>query len=180
MVIAGVIFSIYLLLRQRSDSATHDRADIWLLSGLGCVFLTLDELFSFHEKMDGLIHSVLGIEETPVTDLIDDALVGLYVLAAAVCLLNYWTSLREFWKTWPLFVAGFVLASIMIVLDLLSNNNLFVSQVTTDLDTQEALRMGMGKVEECAKILAEGFFLTGVLACRRIARSPPVQLGARF
>ena len=178
MVTAGVVFSIYRELRRQSVHSTFDRAHVWLLIGLGFTFLALDELFSFHEKADGLIHFVLGIEETPVTDLIDDALVGLYVLAAAVYLLKHWASLREFWKTWPLFVTGFVLASIMIVLDLLSNNNLFVSQVTTDLDTQEVLRKGMGTVEECAKILAEGFFLTGVLACRRIANSSPVQVGA--
>jgi hypothetical protein len=168
LLIAGTTYSVYATLRRQPQHPLSGTATLWMLASGGAVFLACDDLFSFHEKTDKLIHTVLRMEETPVTDLIDDLLVGLYVLATLIFLGKNRARLTAFLPSWPLFAAGFVLTGIMVVLDMSGNNELVVGQLTDEADTRERLREGIGTVEDCFKIFAEGCFLAGVLACRRI------------
>ena len=48
---------------------------IWAIIAFGFFFLALDEIFLIHEIIDVAIHTVFNIEETGLTDRIDDVLI---------------------------------------------------------------------------------------------------------
>ena len=60
-------------------------AIVWLFISAGFVFLALDERLELHEQMDFWLHDSLHLEETAVSDRLDDLIVVAYgVLGAAV------------------------------------------------------------------------------------------------
>jgi len=76
VLISAGTFRIY---RTRKDqlrgrSNTHQYV-IWFIIAVGFFYLALDEGLEFHEQMDREIHNILGIEESGLTDRIDDMIV---------------------------------------------------------------------------------------------------------
>jgi hypothetical protein len=56
----------------------------WIVQASLFLFLAVDELFRVHERLDRLVHYLLGLNDRhPVTDHLDDAIIGLYALVAA-------------------------------------------------------------------------------------------------
>ena len=51
---------------------------VWVAIAIGCAFLAMDDAFMYHERLDKMIHSLLGWEETSLSDRIDDTIVGIY------------------------------------------------------------------------------------------------------
>lgn len=167
-VISGIIFRLE---KKSHNLQLVKNSGFWLIVSYGVFFLALDDAFSFHEEIDRWLHKVLNIEETLVTDLADDILVGIYIFIALMYIVSQWKTLQIFRSSFNYFKMGFALAATMVVLDILCNNTLFVSMVTADSDLQEQMILWMGIMEETAKLVAEGFFLTGVYQCWRKARS---------
>lgn len=170
LVVAVLALMIFRLQKQSQDSQLLKNAAFWLIVALGAFFLSLDDAFSFHEQLDMWLHKVLNIEETDITDMADDVLVGIYMIIALIYVASQWQALQIFRSSFRYFKIGFVVGAIMVVFDMLSNNNLFVSMVTSDSDIQRQMIMWMGIVEETAKLVAEGFFVTGVYQCWRKVR----------
>ena len=83
----------------------------------------LDEALSLHENMDKLIHIVLRMKETALTDHIDDFILLMYGIIAIFFIKDF---VREF-KKHPymigLMLFGFVSFFVMSCLDFLSNND---------------------------------------------------------
>jgi len=175
LVVAVLAILIFRLEKHSADPQLLKNATFWLVVALGAFFLSLDDALSFHEQIDKWLHKVLNIEETDITDMADDVLVGIYMIVALVYVASQWKALQIFRSSFKYFKIGFVVGAMMVVLDMLSNNNLFVSMVTADSDIQRQIIMWVGILEETAKLVAEGFFVTGVYQCWRKAKSIDLQ-----
>ena len=171
LVVAVFAWKIFRLQKQSEDSQVLKNALFWLIVAMGAFFLSLDDALSFHEQIDKWVHKVLNIEETDITDLMDDILVGIYMLIALACVASQWRILQRFRSSFGYFKIGFIIGALMVVLDILSNNTMFVSMITADGKIQGQLISWMGIMEETAKLAAEGFFLTGVYQCWHKARA---------
>lgn len=170
LIVAVLGWSIYRLGKRSPNRELVKNALFWLIVSLGVFYLALDDALSIHESLDRSIHGWLGIEETQISDLADDIIVGIYLILALAYVASQWKILQIFRSSFVYFRWGFVLGAIMVGFDILSNNNLFVSQVTDDPDLMDKAINYMGVVEETAKLVAEGLFLTGVYKCWRRAR----------
>ncbi|MEL6493802.1 MAG: hypothetical protein AAFQ41_01600 [Cyanobacteria bacterium J06623_7] len=146
----------------------------WVVSG-GLFYLALDDALSIHEEIDKSLHRLLGVQETLVTDLADDIIVGIYLLVALAYIVYQWQNLQFFRSSFNYFKIGFVLGTTMVAADILSNNTLFVSMVTEDSQLQGQLILYLGIFEEIAKTVAEGFFLVGAYHCWRQVKSIELQ-----
>ena len=142
---------------------------LWLMLALGFSFLAVDEVQKWHENLDRLIHLVVGIQETSVTDRIDDLIVLMYGGIGIVVLFHYRSEI--FADAIPLFVVGFVFFFIMVLLDLLTNRKDILRWLTGDSSTVIWLWLSIS--EDTFKLVAEFSFLTGLFYSYRLARIEP-------
>lgn len=171
LVVTVLSWMIFRQEKQSSELQLLKNTGFWLIVSLGGFFLALDEALSIHEQLDKWMHSLLKVEETMVTDLADDFIVGFYLILALIYVASQWQTLKIFRSSFTYFKIGFILGGVMVVLDILSNNYLFVSMVTDDAALMRDMLNGMKILEESAKLIAEGFFLTGVYQCWRQVKS---------
>ena len=143
----------------------------WQIVSIGLVLLAFDDALSIHESIDRLLHSLLGFEETDISDLLDDAIVGGYLLLFLAYVASQWKKIQIFQRSFIYFQIGLILTIIMVVFDAASNNRLFVSMLTDNGDRQVWLQIWFGTFEDSIKIYAEGLFLVGIYKCWRIAKS---------
>lgn len=98
---------------------------LWFLIAIGFFFLSVDELVQVHESVDRSIHDLLGLTETAVTDRLADVLVAGYGLIGLAVLFVYRHEFRLLRPDFVLIIAGFILMSLMVVLDILSSDTEF-------------------------------------------------------
>lgn len=165
---------IFLTIQDSTKSILIQNGLFWQVVSWGLFYLTIDDAFQIHEYLDKLIHSLLNIlldfEETSVSDLADDIIVGGYLLLFLVYVAKEWQTVRIFKRSFVYFQIGFVLTVVMITFDAASNNYLFVSMLTDDPDRQTLMRVWFGIFEDSMKIYAEGLFLVGIYKCWRIVK----------
>lgn len=143
----------------------------WLIICLGLFFLALDDVIGIHEELDSWMHDLFRLEETELSDLADDLIVGGYLIISVIYVATKWQTVKIFQQSFSWFKLGFALTLVMIVLDLLSNNMLFISMVTDNEVLMLDLQQWFGVVEDSAKIFAEGMFLVGIYKCWQIAKT---------
>ncbi|WP_036481583.1 hypothetical protein [Myxosarcina sp. GI1] len=143
----------------------------WLVSSIGLLFLALDDIFEIHEHIDLWLHNLLAIEETKLTDLADDFIVGGYLVFLTIFVAFQWRNLKIFQPSFIFFKLGFVLTLAMVMLDIFSNNNLFISMMTDDPTLELSIQQWVGAIEDSIKIFAEGMFIVGIYGCWQIANS---------
>lgn len=126
---AVVCFDIFLLRSKPSNSMRWRQPEwVWILASTGLLYLCADEFFDLHSQYDYWIHSLMGWNETALTDRIDDAIIGLYIIGAILVL---WAYRHELWnaaghrRPIQLLSIGFVLAGVHVCCDMLSNRNDF-------------------------------------------------------
>ena len=172
LLIAAVISSkIFGMIKNHPNHKLSGSKIIWLVIGLGLLFLALDDAFEIHEQIDFLLHDALNITPTNISDLLDDLIVGAYLLIFLVYIAFEWKTIQTFKSAFVFFQIGFVMALMMVILDIASNNNFFVSLLTDDAERAEALKQWLSVWEDAAKIYAEGMFIVGVYKCRQIVKS---------
>ncbi|MEL6927430.1 MAG: hypothetical protein AAFO95_02200 [Cyanobacteria bacterium J06600_6] len=176
VVVAVFAWMIFRMQKQSEDPQLLKNALFWLIVAFGAFFLSLDDALSFHEQIDQWLHRVFEVKETEITDLADDILVGIYMLIALICVASQWKVLQVFRSSFRYFKIGFVIGAVMVGFDILSNNTLFVSMVTSDGGLQGKMITWMGIIEETAKLVAEGFFVAGTYQCWRKAKTLNNQL----
>ena len=145
-------------------------AVIWKLIGLGFVFMAVDEMFLIHENIDFLIHRVFEIEETGLTDRIDDLIVGLYGLAGLGAVIAFRNEFIPHRQALPLILIGFALMFLMVVSDTLTGRNDILPLIFND-QLANILYTGLRLVEDVFKIFAESFFLLGFYVILQKTRS---------
>ncbi|MBM9514917.1 hypothetical protein [Desulfogranum marinum] len=164
LVIGWLSYNIFRTQRiQRRSSLWRDSSFVWLIIALGFLFLAVDELFLVHENIDNFIHDVFNMEETALTDRIDDFLVGLYGLAGIGVLFVFRDELKAYRETFVFFVIGFVLFFVMIPLDMLINRN-DILPLIFEQEHASILSIWVAFIEDSLKVFAEVFFVVGFFA----------------
>ncbi|MEO1005473.1 MAG: hypothetical protein AAFW67_06395 [Cyanobacteria bacterium J06638_38] len=100
----------------------------------------------------------------------DDLIVGGYLVIFLIYVAFQWQIIKGFRQSFIWFKLGFILTAVMVVLDMASNNTLFVSMMTDDVDLASAIQQWLGVIEDSAKIYAEGMFIVGIYKCWQIAK----------
>ncbi len=78
---AALSWHIYTLRKNAPESKPQRHLHrLWLIIAAGFVFLAVDEIAGIHEGIDHLIHAFMNMEETGLTDRIDDVIVMAYGL----------------------------------------------------------------------------------------------------
>ena len=141
-----------------------ERKNIWFWCGFVFAYLSLDDLFEIHERIDIKLHLLLdalfGFKENAATDKIDDLIVAA-VLAAAVWFLS---RNRKQISAYPVMLASYVFAcglvALMVVLDFLTNGG-FLLKLLIGKSLYSDLKGFLAVVEESLKIFACSFILLG-------------------
>ena len=127
---------------------------LWALIGVAFVFLAADELLKIHETADHAIHDALGLVESRLSDRIDDAIVGVYGLAALLVLWLYRAELRFARPLLPFLGVALICFFGMVAGDLLTS--------TREVWIAGTVRLSL--VEDALKVIAECLFLAGFRA----------------
>ena len=138
---------------------------VWLLIALGFLFLAIDEIVAIHESVDHLFHRTFQIEETGLSDRLDDVIVLGYGLIGVGVLYAYRGELVRYKSALPLVMCGFVLFVFMSLLDALVNRDDVFLFLGISQEGSYALAIWIGGVEEGLKILAEAALLGATYTC---------------
>jgi len=139
-------------------SIWKESSALWGIISLGFLFLAFDEIFGIHESIDFLIHNIFNLQETNLTDRIDDIIVGLYGLAGVGILIANRNNLKTYKETLPLFVCGFFFLFVMVTLDILTNRNDILS-LLFEHNQAAWLYVWLAVAEDALKVFAEAFFV---------------------
>ncbi|MEM1278734.1 MAG: hypothetical protein AAGG53_01660 [Cyanobacteria bacterium P01_H01_bin.152] len=157
----GIAWLAYKILQVKIRTTTLLPKSIklfwWLIIG-GFVFLAADEFLAIHEILDLLIHDVFNLQETPVTDRIDDAIVGLYGMFGAGMVWVYRRELISDKRALAFLKRGFWLLIVMIVIDVVSNDQGFLERFFLP-ETAELIQAYLYQIEDSFKVLSEAFFV---------------------
>lgn len=171
------IFSCLLLLhisifvfQINRHSLWKSSSAIWLIIAHGFLFLAADEKYMIHENIDFEIHRLFSIQETGLTDRIDDLLVGLYGLIGIGVLFAYRNELKTYREAFPFFIFGFVLLFIMFVFDTVTNRK-DILQLIFDNPLVDTIHTFLSLAEDSIKIFAESFLFSGFYMMLQTAKS---------
>ena len=142
---------------------------IWGILSLGFSFLALDDLLMIHEFFDKTIHKVWQLQETGLTDRIDDAIIALYGIIAIAVLVSYRQELKKYRAALPSVIVAFVLLFAMVAVDTITNRNEILEMFLAS-ETVEGIQDWIFTVEDGLKLLAEGFYIVAAQLCLNIAR----------
>ncbi len=144
---------------------------IWLLMGLGFLFLAYDDLFKFHEGLDKDIHRTLNMTETSLTDRLDDFIIGIYGLIGIAALFIFRAEISRYRILLPYLFVGFAVFGASVVLDIATNDSAILRWLGIPADIRPALKNGLATFEEVCKLMAEAIFLAGFFHVLRRVRS---------
>lgn len=142
---------------------------IWVMISAGFAFLALDELATIHEGLDKLIHRVFNLQETGISDRIDDLIVALYGIAAITLLVIYRQELKRYRFVFPYVLGGFVLLFCMVCIDTLANRD-DIFRALFSASTAAQLMSWIFIPEEVCKLASEVCFVTAVKLCQQSER----------
>jgi hypothetical protein len=138
---------------------------IWYLISMGFLFLTVDEILLIHENIDEVIHWILGMKETALTDRIDDIVVGCYGLVGLAVIYYYRDEMKKYKEALPYLIAGFILFFLSVCLDILTNREDILPMFNID----HSLFLWLNGLEEGFKTIAEGVFIGTAFKCYEIS-----------
>lgn len=134
----------------------------WLIVACAFLFLGFDEITQLHEQLDQGIHHVLELEQTDLSNRLDDLVLGCYGGLGGLLL---WINLPEinlYQSLLPKLKLSSLLIVLMIFFDLLTSSN--------DLVKSQELDHLFRTMEESCKFLAEGILLEMVIDCSWLAK----------
>lgn len=140
------------------DSSSRRRSWIWWAISLGFIFLAADEFLAIHEVIDLLIHDLFNLQETPFTDRIDDAILGLYVLLGIAILWMLRAEFYAFRKAMPWFKLAIMLIFSMMAVEWVAGYQHVIKEVF-QAQTADLIKDSLYQLEEYLKILAEAFLV---------------------
>jgi hypothetical protein len=168
---ALVLRHVYRLRRQQALAPGRTGPSLlWLLMCIGFFYLAVDEIAFVHEGIDKLIHLVFSIEQTAVTDRLDDLIPAAYGLIGLVVLWCYRAELSSFRGFWPWLVAGMFLLFASVGLDVLTHRKDILMAWIADRELAGYCWNKLNALEEVCKVVAELLFFGMFLGCRDTAR----------
>ncbi len=174
----AVAWLAYKILRVKTRSKTPLPKSIklfwWLIIG-GFIFLAADEFLAIHEILDLLIHDVFNLQETPVTDRIDDVIVGLYGMFGAGMVWVYRRELTLDKRALTFLKRGFWLLVVMVVIDFVSNDQGFLERFFLP-ETADLIQAYLYQIEDSFKVLSEAFFILAFYAILKVVEADQKEL----
>lgn len=173
LAVVGFISGLIFFIRNKGVKKVSLNAApfIWAIMAAGFLFLTLDEIFLIHERTDRFFHYLFQIEETNITDRLDDLIIGFYGIIGLSVLYYYRGELMKFKPVFALVVIGYVLLFITVVLDMVTNRSDVISYFITQEDYVEQISNYLSVMEESCKLYSVAFFLGAFYYSVPIARS---------
>ncbi|WP_439183592.1 hypothetical protein [Carboxylicivirga taeanensis] len=159
LIVALITSAIYFIQHNYASSSSL----LWLLISIGFVFLAMDEQFMIHEKMDHFIHHVLQIQETSLSDRIDDVIILLYGVIGLVTLAKFRHQLLNCKPGLLVLILGGALLAASVVLDIVTNDDTLAQLVSTNQDKLHAIHHLGTITEEVCKIFSETCFIAAFL-----------------
>lgn len=143
---------------------------IWFTIALGFLFLAFDEVLLIHENTDKIIHIIFGMQETGLTDRIDDLIFLIYAILGILILYSYRNELMKFAKSIPYLVIGFFFLFLRTVIDFITNRNDIIPKLVSDENLIPRINETLAIIEESSKLLAETFFIFAFYLCLKQTR----------
>lgn len=171
LVISGISWKVFRL--HDSKYSVRDWRSpymVWAIVALAFLYLAVDEVAGIHEAVDKQIHMLFRIQETPLSDRLDDIIVGFYALLAIGILYYYREALKKYAGIFPYIVAGFVFLFVMVVFDVMTNRIDMLQNLTQNSAFTVTLLKWLSIGEETSKLLSEGMFLIAVTYCFQMAK----------
>lgn len=156
--------------KETEDSGFSSQTKIWLLISIGFLFLFLDEVALIHENIDKLIHILLGMEETGLSDRLDDLIVIIYALVGIFILHKFKDEILRFKNAIPYIVVGFFFLIIRTVIDILTNRADIIPKFIKNEELLLTTSNFLAVAEGSGKLLAETFFIVAFYYCLISAR----------
>ncbi len=151
----------------------------WTVISVGFIFLAADEFFSIHELTDIFIHDLFRLQETPVTDQIDDAIVALYGIVGAVVVWTHRDEIKGNQRAIAFLKWSFFLLAIMVILDFVSNDEGFLERFF-DPPRADLIQGYLYQLEDSLKILAEACLVSAFYAIWVATKSLQNRLGSVY
>jgi hypothetical protein len=143
---------------------------LWALVAAGFAFLAADEAFELHERIDIITHQILHLQETPLSDRLDDLLVALYGVIGCGILWKYRLELHSFRKVLPILVAGFACLAASVLCDIISNDETGLKWFFRDAPIPKQLNGWFSAGDGAFTLLGEGFFLAAFYLAYRMTK----------
>lgn len=170
LIIALLALSTFMT-RMRSSSGSPLRGPqlIWAIVGTGFIYLSVDELYQIHEGIDHFVHSYFKLQETGLSDRLDDLIVGAYGLIGIGAFWIYRSEVWRFKQLAKLFVCGFVLLGLMIASDIVSDRFDIIPAIF-EHNRATFIFNWLNFLEDAFKICAEAVFIACFYGLRQLAQ----------
>lgn len=157
---------------KKRFGGTYSPPKLWLWRTLswGFIFLAADEFLSIHEVTDLLIHDLLNLQETNLTDRIDDIIVALYGTGGIWLLWNSRDELKWHPSAIALFKRAFILLFFMVGLDMFANEQDLLKLFFAP-STASTMQRHIEHLEDSFKVFAEAFFILAFYSILRDSKS---------
>jgi hypothetical protein len=145
---------------------------LWAFIAAGFVFLAADDAFEIHERFDIIIHQIFHLQETSLTDRIDDALVALYGIIGCAFLWFYRHEFLALRSILPPLIAGFACLALSVLCDTISNDITMLRWFYQDTPIPSQLNGWFSAGDGSFTLLGEAFFIAAFYLAFRISRNP--------
>ncbi|MFV0360874.1 hypothetical protein [Tropicimonas sp.] len=176
LAIARVNGRIFTLRRSKALPLWDDPAVIWALICLGFVFLAFDEVAEIHERADKWLHHILRLQETALSDRIDDFIIAIYGMTGLALIWRYRSEFAHSTRLRNWLGAGVGITFLSVILDMLGNRSDVLRAFGLSLQHADTVQGWIDIVEECCKLFAEVCLLSGFLCQWRDLRQKPAPL----
>jgi len=171
LIVSGLAWKIFLTRRGDLRGKLHKRPFfIWLIIAIAFFCLSMDDALQIHEYTDTFVHNIFNIEESALTDRLDDIMVGFYGLVGLFALFSYREELKKYKKALPYLFVGYSFVFLMIIFDVLTNRNDILPLVIADTNTCVAVFRWVDALEDIFKIFAGGLFIVAAYQCLKVSR----------
>jgi hypothetical protein len=173
LILAGLCWKIANYRKQASSQRKTWKSpvNLWRILTVGFIFLALDDYFEIHENTDHFIHWIFAIQETPITDRLDDIILISYSMIGSYFIYNFWYEFKRYKPAFKLFIIAFILTFIMGIFDWYNNDETLVQYWVTNPQYQELVYDCLQTVEESLKLIAEGVFIAAFCVCLNVAQN---------
>ncbi len=159
LIISRLSYKILKIRKPRNVSLSlKSSSAIWGFISIGFLYLAADEYFSIHENIDYFIHYLFNMQETNLTDRIDDIIIGIYGIIGIWLLYLYREEMKRFKDAFPLLIAGFIMLFLTVGFDILTNGKDILSMFL-EANVVALIYHPLELVEESFKVMAEACYL---------------------
>jgi hypothetical protein len=167
--VAVFSFGVFSVRRKHPEVARAREHWLWALIGGGFVYLTADDAFKLHERLDHFITRSLHLVPSGWTDRIDDAIIGVYGLIGLGVLFYFRREVLRFRPMLRPLAVGMVFSALCILCDTLSNRPDFFQWLTGNAGLAQQLETWFAVGDGAFQLCAQGAFVAAFYVATQYA-----------